>query len=51
VLGPQKGTVTIAGAEPYCQCENLGGSSRNTTLIRKDGCDYCTSCGYVGVCG
>ena len=23
----------------------------NTTLIRKDGCDYCTSCGYVGVCG
>jgi ribonucleoside-diphosphate reductase alpha chain len=23
----------------------------NTTLIRKDGCDYCTACGYVGVCG
>jgi ribonucleoside-diphosphate reductase alpha chain len=23
----------------------------NHTLIRKDGCDYCTSCGYVGVCG
>jgi ribonucleoside-diphosphate reductase alpha chain len=23
----------------------------NATLIRKDGCDYCTSCGYVGVCG
>jgi ribonucleoside-diphosphate reductase alpha chain len=23
----------------------------NTTLIRKDGCDYCTSCGFVGVCG
>jgi ribonucleoside-diphosphate reductase alpha chain len=21
------------------------------TLIRKDGCDYCTTCGYVGVCG
>jgi len=21
------------------------------TLIRKDGCDWCTSCGYVGVCG
>jgi ribonucleoside-diphosphate reductase alpha chain len=20
-------------------------------LIRKDGCDWCTSCGYVGVCG
>ncbi|MGA0609248.1 adenosylcobalamin-dependent ribonucleoside-diphosphate reductase [Caldimonas sp. KR1-144] len=23
----------------------------NTTLIRKDGCDFCTACGYVGSCG
>jgi ribonucleoside-diphosphate reductase alpha chain len=23
----------------------------NKALIRKDGCDYCTACGYVGVCG
>jgi ribonucleoside-diphosphate reductase alpha chain len=23
----------------------------NSTLIRKDGCDYCTACGYVGICG
>ena len=23
----------------------------NTTLIRKDGCDYCTACGYTGACG
>jgi ribonucleoside-diphosphate reductase alpha chain len=23
----------------------------NSTLIRKDGCDYCTACGFVGVCG
>ncbi len=21
------------------------------TLIRRDGCDWCTSCGYVGLCG
>jgi ribonucleoside-diphosphate reductase alpha chain len=33
----------IAGA----RCPECG----NTTLIRKDGCDYCTACGYVGVCG
>ncbi|HEX2199000.1 MAG TPA: adenosylcobalamin-dependent ribonucleoside-diphosphate reductase [Burkholderiales bacterium] len=33
----------IAGA----RCPDCG----NSTLIRKDGCDYCTSCGYVGVCG
>ncbi len=23
----------------------------NSTLIRKDGCDYCTACGFTGVCG
>jgi len=23
----------------------------NATLIHKDGCDFCTSCGYVGACG
>ncbi len=33
----------IAGAK----CPDCG----NATLIRKDGCDYCTACGYVGVCG
>jgi ribonucleoside-diphosphate reductase alpha chain len=33
----------MAGAK----CPECG----NTTLIRKDGCDYCTACGYVGVCG
>ena len=38
-----KSTPVIAGAKcPECA---------NPTLIRKDGCDYCTACGYVGVCG
>jgi ribonucleoside-diphosphate reductase alpha chain len=23
----------------------------NHTLIHKDGCEFCTSCGYVGQCG
>ena len=23
----------------------------NATLIHKDGCDFCTACGYVGLCG
>src|SRR4051812_3331308 len=41
--GDKQKPVAIAGAAcPECA---------NTTLIRKDGCDYCTSCGYVGVCG
>ena len=23
----------------------------NRTMIRKDGCDFCTACGYTGACG
>ena len=23
----------------------------NSTVIRKDGCDFCTACGAVGTCG
>jgi len=33
----------MAGAK----CPECG----NATLIRKDGCDYCTACAYIGVCG
>jgi ribonucleoside-diphosphate reductase alpha chain len=39
----QKHAPVLAGAK----CPECG----NSTLIRKDGCDYCTACGYVGVCG
>jgi ribonucleoside-diphosphate reductase alpha chain len=39
----EKHTPVLAGAK----CPECG----NTTLIRKDGCDYCTACGFVGVCG
>jgi len=41
---PSRGQVRLmAGA----RCPECG----NTTLIRKDGCDYCTACGFTGVCG
>ena len=23
----------------------------NQTVIRKDGCDFCSACGWVGMCG
>jgi ribonucleoside-diphosphate reductase alpha chain len=39
----EKSNPVMAGAK----CPDCG----NKTLIRKDGCDYCTACGYVGVCG
>ena len=35
--------ATLAGA----RCPECG----NATLIHKDGCDFCTSCGYIGTCG
>jgi ribonucleoside-diphosphate reductase alpha chain len=38
-----KASPVMAGAP----CPECG----NSTLIRRDGCDYCTACGYVGICG
>jgi ribonucleoside-diphosphate reductase alpha chain len=39
----RKTSPVLAGAKcPECA---------NATLIRKEGCDFCTACGYVGVCG
>jgi ribonucleoside-diphosphate reductase alpha chain len=38
------------GAAPVMQglkCPECG----SRTLIRKDGCDWCSSCGYTGLCG
>ncbi len=35
--------IRLAGAA----CPECG----NATLIHKDGCDFCTACGYVGQCG
>jgi ribonucleoside-diphosphate reductase alpha chain len=41
---PQGGAARLMAGLKCPECSN-------TTLIRKDGCDYCTACGYVGVCG
>jgi ribonucleoside-diphosphate reductase alpha chain len=30
---------------------SLCGECGNMTVIRKDGCDFCTACGAVGSCG
>ncbi len=41
--GSEDETAAIAG-RPCPECGN-------PTVIRKDGCDFCTACGYVGQCG
>jgi len=39
----EKRPLILAGAK----CPECG----SKTLIRRDGCDYCTACGFVGICG
>ena len=34
-------------AEPIKRCPECG----NATVIRKDGCEFCTACGAIGACG
>ncbi|MDI4632903.1 adenosylcobalamin-dependent ribonucleoside-diphosphate reductase [Pelomonas sp. V22] len=37
-------TVQAMAGKPCPECGN-------STMIHKDGCDFCTACGYVGQCG
>jgi len=39
------------GTEPKVMKGSRCPECGNSTLIRKDGCDYCTACGYTGTCG
>lgn len=41
--GDNEASPTLAGKA----CPECG----NPTVIKKDGCDFCTACGYVGQCG
>ena len=41
--GTPEASTPMAGST----CPECG----NATVIHKDGCDFCTACGYVGVCG
>ncbi len=48
-VGPPAGPSPKAAAarQPGQRCPECG----NATVIHKDGCDFCTACGYVGTCG
>jgi len=47
VLESPRGAPKAAVQQPGKPCPECG----NTTMIHKDGCDFCTACGYVGQCG
>lgn len=38
-------------AAPVLQAGAVCPECGNPTMIHKDGCDFCTACGYVGTCG
>jgi ribonucleoside-diphosphate reductase alpha chain len=39
------------GDEPAVMKGKVCKECGNDTVIRKDGCDFCTACGAVGMCG
>jgi ribonucleoside-diphosphate reductase alpha chain len=43
-LAAAGGTLQVQAGRPCPECGNA-------TMIHKDGCDFCTACGYVGQCG
>jgi ribonucleoside-diphosphate reductase alpha chain len=43
--GPRSGGNP--GTQPGRRCEECGGY----TVVRRDGCDFCTACGAIGACG
>ncbi|WP_298825728.1 adenosylcobalamin-dependent ribonucleoside-diphosphate reductase [uncultured Piscinibacter sp.] len=40
-----------AATTPALQAGSVCPECGNPTVIHKDGCDFCTACGYVGQCG
>jgi ribonucleoside-diphosphate reductase alpha chain len=39
------------GDEPAALAGKACPECGNATVIKKDGCEFCTACGYVGQCG
>ena len=50
ILESPNGSTPTAGTMKVTQ-GSLCGECGNMTVIRKDGCDFCTACGAVGTCG
>ena len=48
-MGILEAPVNSTAAKPTAG--KLCGECGNHTMIRKDGCDFCTACGAVGTCG
>jgi ribonucleoside-diphosphate reductase alpha chain len=47
----QAGQVSEEPASPPAMVGKKCAECGAYAVIRKDGCDYCTQCGYIGSCG
>jgi ribonucleoside-diphosphate reductase alpha chain len=53
-MGILQSPAERAAARPHAPTPMAGSrcpECGNSTVIHKDGCDFCTACGYVGACG
>ena len=48
---PPATAATAAGAQAGRIAGKACPECGNHTLIQKDGCEFCTACGFVGQCG
>ncbi|HET9821421.1 MAG TPA: adenosylcobalamin-dependent ribonucleoside-diphosphate reductase [Burkholderiaceae bacterium] len=51
LAAPRNGGAAASRAAPLLQAGRPCPECGNATVIHKDGCDFCTACGYVGQCG
>jgi ribonucleoside-diphosphate reductase alpha chain len=42
---------SVSGSGSRAMAGRVCGECGNSTVIRKDGCDFCTACGAIGSCG
>ncbi len=50
-MGVLESPETVDADEPAAMAGRACPECGNPTVIKKDGCDFCTACGYVGQCG
>jgi ribonucleoside-diphosphate reductase alpha chain len=51
LAAPQQRSDATSSSPPLLQAGRPCPECGNASMIARDGCDFCTACGYVGQCG
>jgi len=51
LAAPKAPSISMAGAPLAAMAGKVCPECGNASVIRKDGCEFCTNCGHVGQCG